>query len=356
MNGTRIRRLWPFRTTSPARLLVVTLLLATSTVSPAWAQSAGPGIDDLLNLKRVGSPVVSPDGRSVAYTVRETNWDDNEFETEIWLGTTTETRQLTSAPKSSLQPVWSPDGRWLAFVSDRNGRRQLYRLNVGGGEAERLTSGDEGVNSFAWAPDGSRIVYTMTDAVADSVKEREKKFGDLRIEDEDRRMAHLHLLTLPTAAGGSISSKPLTSGAFVVGSFEWSPDSRSIVFDHRVSSDPADGDSADISIVDVASSTRRALVAQAGPDSNPRWSPDGTRIAFVSSMAKPFFYYQNSVIAVTPVNGGSVEALSDRFDEDPVLIRWTPNGIFFSASQRTWAYLFQLDPAAKQITRHAVAE
>jgi dipeptidyl aminopeptidase/acylaminoacyl peptidase len=356
MNGTRIRRLWPFRTTSPARLLVVTLLLATSTVSPAWAQSAGPGIDDLLNLKRVGSPVVSPDGRSVAYTVRETNWDDNEFETEIWLGTATETRQLTSAPKSSLQPVWSPDGRWLAFVSDRNGRRQLYRLNVGGGEAERLTSGDEGVNSFAWAPDGSRIVYTMTDAVADSVKEREKKFGDLRIEDEDRRMAHLHLLTLPTAAGGSISSKPLTSGAFVVGSFEWSPDSRSIVFDHRVSSDPADGDSADISIVDVASGTRRTLVAQAGPDSNPRWSPDGTRIVFVSSMAKPFFYYQNSVIAVTPVNGGSVEALSDRFDEDPGLIRWTPNGIFFSASQRTWAYLFQLDPATKQITRHAVAE
>jgi dipeptidyl aminopeptidase/acylaminoacyl peptidase len=141
MNGTRIRRLWPFRTTSPARLLVVTLLLATSTVSPAWAQSAGPGIDDLLNLKRVGSPVVSPDGRSVAYTVRETNWDDNEFETEIWLGTATETRQLTSAPKSSLQPVWSPDGRWLAFVSDRNGRRQLYRLNVGGGEASTALPG-----------------------------------------------------------------------------------------------------------------------------------------------------------------------------------------------------------------------
>ena len=356
MNGTRIRRLWPFHTTTPARLLVVLLLLVTSSVSPTSAQSAGPGIDDLLNLKRVGNPVVSPDGRSVAYTLRETNWDDNDFETEIWLGTTTETRQLTNAAKSSMQPAWSPDGRWLAFVSDRNGRRQLYRLNVGGGEAERLTSGDEGVNGFAWAPDGSRIVYTMTDAVAESVKEREKKFGDIRIEDEDRRMAHLHLLTLPAAAGGSISSKPLTSGAFVVGSFDWSPDGRSIVFDHRVSSDPADGDSADISIVDVASSTRRTLVTQAGPDSNPRWSPDGTRIAFVSSMAKPFFYYQNSVIAVTPVTGGSVEALTDRFDEDPGLIRWTTTGIFFSASQRTWAYLFQLDPATKQIARHAVAD
>ena len=90
----------------------------------------------------------------------------------------------------------------------------------------------------------------------------------------------------------------LTKGAFVVGSFDWSPDGRSIAFDHRTSSDPADGGSADISMVTVDSGVADQIVAQAGPDSNPRWSPDGTRIAFVTSMAKPFFYYQNSVIAV----------------------------------------------------------
>ena len=73
----------------------------------------------------------------VAYTVRETNWDDNEYETEIWLGTRRETRQLTSGRKSSLQPAWSPDGKWLAFISDRDGKRQLYRIAIAGGEAER---------------------------------------------------------------------------------------------------------------------------------------------------------------------------------------------------------------------------
>jgi dipeptidyl aminopeptidase/acylaminoacyl peptidase len=354
MNGSRIRRL-SARLPRPARLLIALALLAASAAAPA-AQSAGPGIDDLLNLKRVASPVIAPDGRAVAYTVRETNWDDNEFETEIWLGAGGETRQLTSAAKSSLQPAWSPDGRWIAFVSDRNGRRQLYRLNIGGGEAERLTSGDDGVNAFAWAPDGSHIAYTITDPIADSIKDREKKFGDIRIEDEDRRMTHLHLLTLPTAAGGSVSTKALTSGTFVVGSFEWSPDGRSIAFDHRASSDPADGDSADISIIDVASGSRRTLVTQAGPDSNPRWSPDGTRIAFVSSMAKPFFYFQNAVIAVVPAAGGTIDTLTDRFDEDPGLIRWTAAGIFFSASQRTWSYLFHLDPATKQSAKHAVAD
>ncbi len=76
------------------------------------AQSSTPGIDELLNLKRVGNPAISPDGRSVAYTLRETKWDDNEFETEIWIGTAAGTRPLTNARKSSLQPAWSPDGQW----------------------------------------------------------------------------------------------------------------------------------------------------------------------------------------------------------------------------------------------------
>ena len=347
----------PFvRGVHPARPLIVLVALATLANPPVRAQGTGPGIDDLLNLKRVGSPAISPDGRLVAYTLRETNWEDNAFETEIWVGDGGDTRQLTNAPKSSQQPAWSPDGKWLAFVSDRSGKRQLYRLHIEGGEAERLTNGDDDVSSFAWAPDGSRIAYTMTDAIADSVKEREKTFGDIRIEDEDRRMAHLHLLTPAAATGATTTTKPLTSGAFVVGSFDWSPDGRSIAFDHRVSSDPADGGSADISIVDVASGARRTLVTQNGPDSNPRWSPDGTRIAFVSSMAKPFFYFQNSVIAVTPAAGGTIQSLTDTFDEDPGLLRWTTGGIFFGASQRTWSYLFRLDPASKQITKYAVAD
>jgi dipeptidyl aminopeptidase/acylaminoacyl peptidase len=332
------------------------VLLGWLAISAA-AQPAGPGIDDLLNLKRVGSPAIAPDGRTVAFTVRETNWDDNEFETEIWIGGASgDPRPLTSGRKSSQQPAWSPDGHWIAFVSDRDGKRQLYRIHTGGGEAERLTSGDEGVNAFAWAPDGTRLAYTMTDPVADRIKEREKQFGDLRIEDQDRRMAHLHLLTLPTASGTAVTTKPITSGQFVVGGFDWAPDGRSIAFDHRVSSDPADGDSANISVVEVATGTIRPLITQAGPDSNPRWSPDGTRLAFVTSTAKPFFYYQNAVIAIMPAAGGPIQSLTETFDEDPSIVRWTTQGIFFAASQRTWAYLFQLDPATRQIVRHAVDE
>ena len=167
---------------------------------------SGPEIDDLLNLKRVGNPAISPDGRSVAYTLRETNWDENDYETEIWIGTAKETRQLTSGRKSSLQPAWSPDGRWLAFISDRDGKRQLYRIALDGGEAEKLTHADEGVNAFAWSPDGRASRCTMTDPVADSVKEREKRYGEIRIEDQDRRMAHLYVLDV-LAAGRALTRR-----------------------------------------------------------------------------------------------------------------------------------------------------
>jgi dipeptidyl aminopeptidase/acylaminoacyl peptidase len=315
------------------------VLIASATGA---AQPSSPSIDDLLNLKRVAAPAISPDGRLVAYTVRETNWDENAYETEIWVGDGTRTRQLTHARKSSQQPAWSPDGRWLAFVSDRDGKRQLYRIALEGGEAEKLTSGDEDVTNFAWSPDGARIAFTMTDPIAESVKEREKRFGEIRIEDEDRRMAHLHVLDVTTR-----QTRKLTKGDFVVGAFDWSPNGARIAFDHRVSSDPSDSVTADISIVDAASGATEVLVGQNGPDSNPRWSPDGLRIAFVSAMAKQFPYYENGVIAVVQPGSATIQTLSAAFDEEPSLVAWKKTGIYFSASQRTWAYLYRIDPTAR---------
>ena len=330
----------------------VVLLLLTTTATYAQGPSA-PSIDDLINLKRVGAPAISPDGQHVAFTVRETNWNENAYETEIWIGdaATGQSRQVTNGRGSSQQPAWSPDGASLAFVSDRDGRRQLYRIAVSGGEAEKLTSGDEAVNSFAWSPSGKEVAFTKQDPVSDAIKDREKRFGDIRIEDQDHRYTHLHLLDLAAK-----TTRQLTKGNFVVGSFDWSADGRHLAFDHRATSDPADSGTADISIVTPATGATSIAVAQEGPDSNPRWSPDGTQLAFVTSMAKPYFFFENSVIGVVSPGVPSVTPLTLAFDEDPNLVDWTPAGIMFASSQRTWSYLFTLDPATAVVTRHAARD
>ncbi len=338
---------------SRLRVALVVAGLAASTVATRTQPAAVPSIDDILNLKRVGGPAISPSGQQAAYTIRETNWDENAYETEIWIGdaATGQSRQVTNSRKSSTPTGVFSDGAWLGFISDRDGKRQVFRIALRGGEAERLTSADESVNSFAWSPDGKSIAFTMVDPMSEALKEREKRWGDIKIEDQDQRYTHLYVFDIAAK-----TVKQVTKGSFVVGSFDWSPDSRQIAYDHRATSDPADGGSADISVVLPATLETRVVVAQEGPDSNPRWSPDGSQVAFVSSMGKPNFYYANSVIATIAPGSASVRSLTGSFDEDPNLIAWTKAGIHFSASQHTWSYLFTISPETKQITKHAVRD
>ena len=337
------------RTTSTLALLCLVVVLPSAAQTPT-----APTIDQLISLQRVGSPAIAPNGEFVAYTVRATNWDENSYHTEIWLADlkSGETRQLTNNPKkSSTSPAWSPDGRTLAFATDRDDKRQVYVIDPHGGEARKLTSAEEGVGSFAWAPDGKSIAYTSADPKSEADKEREKTYGDYEVIGEDYRMSHLWVFDVATK-----KARRLTHGAFTVGQFSWSPDSARIAFDHRINPANASGGSADISLVSVADASVTPLVTQDGPDTTPVWSPDGSKIAFETAMAKPFYYYANRVIAVIPATGGAIETISTAFDEDPSIVRWTSSGIFFSASQRTAAYLFSIDPATKAVRKYTPAD
>jgi len=308
-----------------------------------------PTVDQILSLARAGAPEISPDGRFVAYVVRTANWDDNSYDTQIWLAETRGAgtpRQLTTGKKSSTSPAWSPDGSRLAFASDRTDKRQIYLINPLGGEAEAITTLEDGVGSFAWSPDGRSIAFTSTEPKSAALKDRDKKYGEFQVVEQDYRMSHLSILDVEKK-----TTKAVTTGAFTVGRFAWSPDGTMIAFDHTINTSPASSGSADISIVTVATGSIRKLVTQDGPDSHPVWSPDGATIAFETAMANPAYFYANRVVATIPASGGTPSVLTATFDEDPSIAGWNRAGLFFSASQKTYAGLFRLDPATKTSTR-----
>ena len=335
---------------------VLALLLAT-TLSPfALAGPAQtPTIDQSLNLKSAGGPRISPDGRYVAYQVQKTNWEENAFETEIWMAVTAtgECYRLTNAKKSSTNPQWSPDSKRLAFISDRDGKRQIYLIAPNGGEAVQLTSVETGVTTLSWSPDGRRIAFTAGDAESKSRKDRKEKYGEFEIVQGDYTFTHLWLIDTPAEVK---DKKPepvrLTEGSsMTVGGFSWSPDSGRIAFSATKDPDLGSSATSDIYVLSVGDKTMKRIVDTSGPDGNPVWSPDGRQIAYQTANGREFFFYANSYIAVTPADGGPRQVLTESFDESPALIEWSTDGVYFSGLQKTSSHLFRLNPATKAIER-----
>ena len=276
-------------------------------------QAAGvPTIDESLSMKSVSAPRISPDGRYVAYHAGSTNWEDNEFVTQIWVASTVtgERYQLTSGKKSATGPQWSPDSKRIAFVSDRDGKRQIYLISPAGGEAAQLTAEESGVGAIAWAPDGGAIAFTSSGPDAKAKKDRKDKYGDFEIVGGDYSMNHLWMVKVPAELPTDPKKLPkaerLTSGEqFTVGAFSWSPDGKRIAFAAQRDPDLGSSDTEQLYVLDLADLHVKKLLNANGPNGNPKWSPDGRQIAYVTSNGSPFFYYTNRNIAVIPAEGGT---------------------------------------------------
>lgn len=327
----------------------------------AQAPASVPTIDQSLSVKSVSGPRMASTGM-IAYVVRETNWEENAFETEIWIAHpgTTSAYQLTNAKKSSSSPAWSPDGQWLAFLSDRpapaagkgDGRNQIYLINPRGGEARLLTRSETGVQQFDWSRDGKRIAYVASEAEDKASKDRKEKYGDFEMVQQDYTFAHLWLLDVDPEDSAFKEPQRLTDGrAYTVNGFEWAPDSTRLTFVAQRDPDLGSGDTADIYVLTVADKSVKKIVDTKGPDGNPIWSPDGKQIAYTTTNGNEYFFYSNRLIAIVPAEGGTPHVYSGAFDEQPGLQTWGPKGILFSGLVGTAAHLFHFDPASGKVTR-----
>ena len=328
-------------------------LLVLGVPGVAAGQVAGPAFRDVISLESVGSPAISPDGKAVAYTVRTTDWEENRFDTEIWLWREGQgSIQLTRTSKgSSTTPRWSADGRWLGFLADRGEKSQLYLIGAGGGEAVRLTGFKDGVTDFRWSPTSSQVALLVQEPEADLQTRLKARYGEWATEDQEYRQSHLWVLDVHSDSWSpdtTLSPKPvrLTDGrTLTVASFGWSPDGSRIVFEHRRDPMINSGETADISIVTIATHAVTPLVVRVGSDGSPVWSPDGQWIAFITDGGDTVAnFYRNNQLMKVPAGGGTPIRLAADFDEEIGTLAWTPRGIWFVAFQKTSRNAFLVNP------------
>lgn len=332
------------------RALAILLLLAI----PALAAKV-PTVDDLLNVKNAANAQISPNGQWVAYVVGETDWEQDAFVDQLWMAEVSTGRivQLTRGKKGAGRPKWSPDSQWLAFTSDRIGdKSQIFLISPEGGEAQVITNSPTGVNNFDWSPDSKTIAFTAGEDTEKEEKARKDYYGAYTVVREDYNFVQLFTIDVAKASKEPQKGTAHTKGhERTVDNFDWSPDGKKIAFSARKNPDLIQGGTSDIYVLTLEGDALKKIVDQPGPDSNPVWSPDGSRIAFQSAMGNPKYFHANSRIAVVSADGGPVKSLTDAFDEDPGLVAWNKDGIYFDASQKTSSHLFQLNPQTLAIAR-----
>ncbi len=311
--------------------LVVSVFVATGP-----AQSKRPlSLDDLARLRSVNDPQVSPDGKWVAYTVGTIDAEKDRRDSDIWMVSWDGTQQvqLTATPDTSENmPRWSPDNRFLAFLTSRGDEEQkkkgsqVWLLNRVGGEAQRLTDIKGGVSDFAWSPDSKRLVLTVNDP--DPNDEPEKKEGWKRKtrppividryhfkQDVEGYLGplrtHLSIFDLE-----SRKAEILTSGRFDEESPAWSLDGRSIAFVSNRSQNPDRNEDTNIYVVEAKPAAEpRQLTTFSGPDDGrPAWSSDGKFIAYVQGDEVRYSAYMQSKLAVVAAAGGEPRILTAALD------------------------------------------
>ena len=290
----------------------------------------------------------------IAMVVREALIDGkkSEYLSQIWVSHPDNSKpaKFTHYEKSSTHPRFSPDGKFLAFLSSRSEKQQIWVMKTNGGEAWQFTFEKQGAGSFKWSPDGNKIAFLMKNPKTEKEEKDEKEKRDVILVDKNFKYSHLYLKTFTTKVDTNKANR-ITKGEFDITSFNWNPNGRNIVFAQSL--EPTFNSrfiSGDISLVNIKSKTVRKLITWGGNDRNPIFTPDGKSILFTSDGEKNEPIGFSDVYKVSS-NGGKPKKLAETPNRSTNIIKCSSNSnyVYVSEANRTKSEIYKISLNNKEI-------
>lgn len=333
-------------------------------VNTSFAQTQkSPSFEDVISLQSASNANISPNGKQIVFTSQTVDWKENRYDTELWISKDGQKSfQLTNNLKnSSNTPKWSPDSKWIAFLSNREGKTQIQVIRSAGGESFQLTDTKNNISDFEWSQDSKKIAFLQSEDKSKEEKEKKEKFGGFEVEDSEYNLNQLwiinfnpdqlHKTPLPEQMKDSVlmeNSKPkllIASAEFSVNNFKWSPDGQKIAFGHQPNPFIMSFMKADISIYDFSSKSHSILVNNPSNDNFIDWSPDSKTILYQTSLSDTTSnFYRNNKLFRINIDGSANSQLAKDFDENISRLQWNEMGIFGIAWQKTKRPLIRIIP------------
>ncbi len=288
---------------------------------------------DIYRLQTLSDAQVSPEGGWIAYVLSTVDSAKDKRNSDIWMVSWDgqSSIQLTHSPDGESSPRWSPDGKYISFVSSRQSKKsQVWIMDRRGGEAKKITDLKHDLSDYKWSPDSRKLLLTLQDAPDTSKTKTAKPYVLDRYQFKQdiegylvRRYTHLYLFDLETK-----KLDTLTRGNYTESSAVWSPDGTQIAFVSNRTADPDKNENSDIWIIDARKgSSPRQLTTWNGYDNNPRWSPDGKHIAYTrSSSSENYIMYDQPVVAIISRDGGEPKLLTKAIDRPVNNQVWSKDG------------------------------